>query len=143
MSKLASIMTKQRQNLLKDMRFKVILPAYSDEVCGRYEMQSEKRSNNETFTRSIQRLFIMLSSWHDEAASVSSDDAKRPLSLSLADCYSPMDGSRRVDGKIKKDRRDWCLGLRHDLWHHRYESNNPDPYGQRAPAGPSRCQAQW
>ena len=48
------------------LSYEVVLPAYKDEECARYERENDRKLNNEAFTEAIRGLFRVLKSWEDD-----------------------------------------------------------------------------
>ncbi|KAI9766216.1 MAG: hypothetical protein M1839_005006 [Geoglossum umbratile] len=125
----ADILVGHRRTALAHLRFEVVLPAYDDAACARFEREKDRARNNEAFTDAIRGLFRVLKSWEGE-----DDIAKErrtsviavpvptcSFALDLCEVYSPMDGVHRGLEKYNDDNFQYQLGRRNDLFHHRYE----------------------
>ncbi|EON69906.1 hypothetical protein W97_09170 [Coniosporium apollinis CBS 100218] len=85
-------MTGNRRKYLTNLSYKILLPEYSEEACGRVETDDEKRLNDESFTRGICNLFSILKVWENEGVQT----ALR-LELPYRNAFSPTD--LRLDNK--------------------------------------------
>lgn len=117
-----------RRAALINLSYDVVLPAYSDRQCARFETDRDKRRNNESLTDAVHSLFSLLHSW-DEEARMQGDDTssyQRPevagrISLTL-DAHSPMDVDRRKHVDVGAQRSEALEPhSRMDLFEHRYE----------------------
>ncbi|KAL8965841.1 MAG: hypothetical protein Q9183_003664 [Haloplaca sp. 2 TL-2023] len=100
-----------RRGFLSTLIYDVVLPAYEDHRCAKFETAEEMDANNEAFTCAIQTLFDILKTW----------DSRCSFRLIISDIYSPMDRKHRPAEKEKEDDWNCQLGKRYDLWEHRYE----------------------
>ncbi|KAJ9668200.1 hypothetical protein H2201_001629 [Coniosporium apollinis] len=80
-----------------ELEFDVILPAYSDDLCAKFESEKDKKANNEAFTNAIKRLFETLHSWENSGNDGADKKRGRPIILSLG-AYSPTDPRFREAG---------------------------------------------
>lgn len=120
------IVVNRRRKLLRRLQLNVILPTYTDKACAKFETEKDKQSNNQVFTKAIKDLLALLWSWHDEFQTTGHDSnapIEQSLRLCIGDCYSPKDCRYRGWEKYQRDRHEWELGRRHDLFQHRYESS--------------------
>jgi hypothetical protein len=74
-------MTGNRRRFLTNLSYKVLLPEYSEDACGRVESDDEKRLNDESFTQGICNLFSILKMWE-------SDGVQTALRLGVTVCGS-------------------------------------------------------
>lgn len=120
---------QNRRAALVDLSYNVILPAYNDHQCARFETDRDKQRNNQALTDAIHALLFLLHSWDEEAVGLSGDEMtsySRPavagrISWTL-DAYSPTDVHHRQDVNVDAQRFEAQLaGGRKDLFEHRYE----------------------
>ncbi|KAJ9665669.1 hypothetical protein H2201_004153 [Coniosporium apollinis] len=93
-----------RAGALVKLNFHIVLPAYSDDRCAKFENEKEKKANNEAFTDALIGLFKIFHSWENSNAV-----RTRPFALNFG-AYSPSDPGFREE----RDRPG-------DLMLHRYE----------------------
>ena len=110
------IYTAPRRHMLKWLTYNVVLPVYDDDACARSETEAEKRANDEVFTRAIQNLFSILKSWEDASLQAHS----QPITLSLHEIFSPMDGYYGERKRYEERRFLQFVGKRQDLFEDRY-----------------------
>ncbi|KAI0482054.1 hypothetical protein GGR56DRAFT_618282 [Xylariaceae sp. FL0804] len=103
-----------RKAALHTIDFVVVLPAYDDAACARFETDEDRRINNTAFSEALGHLFKVLSSCEDI-------ERARPITLRIQDSFAPMDPSHRGAVKYAADKAAFDTGQRKDLWHHRYE----------------------
>lgn len=123
----SQVVTGHRKAFLSYLAYEVVLPAYSEDHCAKFETQKDREDNSRAFTHAMHSLFLVLKSW--EGITSEEDHRKdrataiqpRSIQLDLSDVYSPMDGIHRGREKFKEDKEQYELGKRHDLWEHRYE----------------------
>lgn len=123
----SQVLTGHRRAFLSYLAYDVVLPAYGEKQCAKFETQKDKGDNSRAFTHAMHSLFQVLKSW--EGVTSKEDHRKdrptairpRSIQLDLSDVYSPMDGIHRGREKFEEDREQHELGKRHDLWEHRYE----------------------
>jgi hypothetical protein len=84
LSKFGAIMTSHRRRYLTNLSFTVVLPVYSEEACGRVELEEEQQLNNESYTMCIHDLFSTLKKWEI-------DGLQTQLQLKLEHPFSPTD----------------------------------------------------
>ncbi|KAF7510843.1 hypothetical protein GJ744_005943 [Endocarpon pusillum] len=87
-----AIVTGNRCKYLTHLNYRILLPEYSEEACGRVESDDEKWLNDEAFTRGIYNLFSVLKLWENEGVQT----ALR-LELPYSNAFSPTD--LRLDNK--------------------------------------------
>ena len=119
--------TGHRRVLLSYFSYDVVLRAYNDNRCAKYETQTDMDSNNRAFTDAFNSLFQFLKRWEavdgdesnvrDGAASL----GLRSLYLDLSDIYSPMADCYWGSDKYEEDKELYESGKRHDLWENRYK----------------------
>ena len=121
------IFTGHRRALLWRFSYDVVLPAYNDNRCAKYETQTDMDSNNRAFNDAFNSLFQFLKRWEavdGEESNVRDGAASRgirSLYLDLSDIYSPMDDCYRGSDKYEEDKELYESGKRHDLWENRYK----------------------
>lgn len=117
-----------RRAALMNLSYDVVLPAYSERQCARFETGQEKQRNNEFLTDAIHSLFSLLHSW-DKRARIQSNgtlsyeraEAAGRISLTL-DAHSPVDVDRREHVNVIAQRLETLMpNGRKDLFEHRYE----------------------
>jgi hypothetical protein len=54
----------QRRGFVRCVYFDVVLDPYDEKACGKIENSEDQARNNQNFTRDMQTLFDILSSWH-------------------------------------------------------------------------------
>lgn len=117
-----------RRAALINLSYDVVLPAYSERQCARFETGQDKQRNNETLTDAVHSLFSLLHSW-DKKARIQSDgtlgyeraEAAGRILLTL-DAHSPLDPDRREHVDVRAQRLETLLpNGRKDLFEHRYE----------------------
>lgn len=99
---LQRICHRNRRAALVDLSYDVILPAYTDRQCAKFETNRDKQQNDQVQTDAVHTLYALLHSWDNEPAALSDD---RILSLSrqaavgriswTQDAYSPTDAHHR------------------------------------------------
>lgn len=99
----------RRRSLLKSLVLNVVLPAYSDEACAMHVKADERARNDACATSALKALLAELAAWPK--------DSKLKLVVNV---YSPMDPIHRGEEKLDKDRYDFALGARMDLFEERY-----------------------
>ena len=120
------IMFKHRRNILRTLSVEIVLPMYSDMACAKPEDEVDKQANNRAFSSAVKDILGLLRSWHDDRRTeqhINGIFKEGFLTLILQECYSPMDGRHRGLDKYEADQRDQFIGLRQDLFVHRYESS--------------------
>ena len=115
-----------RQAALVNLSYNVILPAYSDYQCARFETDDDQQQNNEVLTDAVHALFSLLHSWDEEAArlaetEISSRSRPRRMLWTL-NAYSPADVDHREGADVEMQRfyAEQYRG-RQDIFEHRYE----------------------
>lgn len=100
-----------RLSLVQILEFDVILPAYSDDVCGDYETDHDRTINSQVASQCVSALLEIMSNsrW--------STNNRLRLRINI---YSPMDGSHRGRDKLDKDRYAVNMGNRKDIFQDRY-----------------------
>ncbi len=111
------MVTGHRRAIVAQLSYQIVLPAYEDFACAKYENNKDKEVNNREFTSAIQRLFRLLKFWEQGDGG----GVRQTITLMLSDIYSPMDGAHRGEEKYKEDMWNFGIGKRPDLWHHRYQ----------------------
>jgi hypothetical protein len=109
---LRTIVSGSRREKVKKITFTPVLPAYSDEDCGRRETISDQRANNESLSRSLKHLFDILKVWED-------DGVKGTIALHMRNAYSPMDHQHRKKRRHEYE-MDVIRGKRTDIFEKRY-----------------------
>ncbi|EON63416.1 hypothetical protein W97_02643 [Coniosporium apollinis CBS 100218] len=79
-----------RAAAIAELEYDVILPAYSDEQCAKFESEKDEKANNEAFTNAIKRLFETLHLWGNPSNDGAHKMRGRPIMLSLG-AYSTTD----------------------------------------------------
>lgn len=123
----SQVLTGHRRAFLSYLAYDVVLPAYGEKECAKFETQKDRGDNSRAFTHAMHSLFQVLKSW--EGVTSEEEHRKdcvtaiqpRSIQLDLSDVYSPMDGIHRGREKLEEEREQHELGKRHDLWEHRYE----------------------
>lgn len=110
-----AIFRGDRRRSLTKLTLDIVLPNYDDKLCGRFERDSDKDANNETFTAAIEKLFAVLKSWEDDNESLNGS-----VRFALWNIYAPFDSGQRGYETLERHRFEAMLGQRHDLFEHRY-----------------------
>lgn len=116
---------RNRQAALKFIDFEVVLPAYSDRQCARFETDQDKQRNNEALTDAVHSLFSILHSWDEESGMPGSETAsyQRPIVAGriclILNAYSPSDVDRRQNIDVKL--QSYLRKNPDDLFEHRYQ----------------------
>ncbi|KAF2875901.1 hypothetical protein BDV95DRAFT_484268 [Massariosphaeria phaeospora] len=111
-----AIATGNRRLWVGHLELQVVLDDYPDEVCGLVEDEHDRRLNNETFTRAIQRLFSVLSSWDSGAR-------QRMIVLRIRAPFSPKDRNHRSLERQKNDNDNYEAVKQRDIFERRYEDS--------------------
>ena len=112
------VFTGHRRAFLSYLAYDVVLPAYGENECAKFETQKDRGNNSRAFTHAMHSLFQILKSWEgvnseeDHRRDRATAIQPRSIQLDLSDVYSPMDGFHRARKKF---------GKRRDLSEHRYE----------------------
>ena len=110
------IVRGQRRGFVCCIDFDVVLDPYDEKACGKIENSEDQARNNQIFTRDMQTLFDILSSWHSIKV------AKSGIALQLL-VYSPSDISRTQGEKFETRYQGARLGRFKDLKDRRFEQS--------------------
>lgn len=111
------VVTGHQRGFIANIQYQVVLPAYPDHHCAKFETEEDQEGNSQAFTYAIHVLFRFLKSLEDNGTG----EATGTVALDLCDIYSPMDKFQRGEEKLQEDETQVGLGKRYDLWEHRYE----------------------
>ncbi|KAI1803428.1 hypothetical protein F4811DRAFT_341981 [Daldinia bambusicola] len=103
----------RRRQILRKLRFVIVLPTYSDEDCGKYETNQEREVNNILVNEALSRLLHELSTW----------PACSRIRFELS-VVSPMDWHYRGVDKLHSDKAAAFEGDRIDVFGDRYRYSN-------------------
>jgi hypothetical protein len=107
-----AIFRDDRRRSLTRLRLDVVLPAYDEKACGRFEQATDENANDEAFTQAIEKLMAVPKTWEDASA-------EGRLYFVLGNIYSPSD-TAESDFEMLQQRFETEVGKRHDLFEHRY-----------------------
>lgn len=85
------IVTGYRRRFVKWVRYTIILPDYDLDACTRFECETDRHLNNQSFTAAMAGIFRILHSW----GPVSDVGGDYSIHFRLEDVYSPMDSNHR------------------------------------------------
>ncbi|KFY14989.1 hypothetical protein V492_02294 [Pseudogymnoascus sp. VKM F-4246] len=120
------ILTGYRRAVLREVKYRVVLPEYDDAACAVVETDEDKKANDTAFTTAITELFRILKGWEDEdekelsGKGLCAREGWVPLSLEISRIYSPSDANRKNRDLLKEQRMAVERGERSDLFEGRY-----------------------
>lgn len=123
----SQVLTGHRRAFLSYLAYDIVLPAYDENECAKFETQKDREKNNRTFTDAMYSLFQVLKGWEgvtnekNHINVLAAATRSQSIEVNVSDVYSPMDGIHRGRDKFEEDKWQHELGKRHDLWEHRYE----------------------
>ncbi|CAO2650793.1 Nn.00g020850.m01.CDS01 [Neocucurbitaria sp. VM-36] len=111
-----AIVTGNRRKYVTSLSYKIVLPEYTEEACGRVESEDDQRLNNESFTQGIHELYTILRVWENEGV-------RTPLRLELpyGNAFSPTD--LRLDNKSQLQLEISIRKRAKDIFEHRFEKS--------------------
>ncbi|KAI9642413.1 hypothetical protein NHQ30_009218 [Ciborinia camelliae] len=98
-----------RRRFLRNLKFDILLPSYSDAACANYETEHNRTANSDVASLHISSAIQQLSQWPTDGN----------LSF-IINIYSPMDSSHRGQEKLIGDMNAAEMGSRQDIFGERY-----------------------
>jgi hypothetical protein len=111
------IIRGSRRKYVRLIALDVVLDSYDEEACGRCETEEDQQENNRLFTRTLQRLFLTMSSWEG----VQEADLGIYMSVKV---YSPSDLSRlgQEEGRARRALKN-RIGGANDILDRRFDKS--------------------
>ncbi|PGH11201.1 hypothetical protein AJ79_05043 [Helicocarpus griseus UAMH5409] len=92
-----------RRTLVKVVYYCIVLPAYNDEACGKYENENEKEANSQVFSEALYALFKVLKALDDEKVRSGGEMVLILEPYSSTDTHRrPKNSNRKKDLGIKR-----------------------------------------